>query len=60
MNWKSIIGGAIAGLFAAMAVDFNAWSKQTEPYDWKLAFKRWVAGAITGASAGQVAGYMPD
>jgi hypothetical protein len=47
---KKLIAGAASGFLAAFVVDINAWSKSKEPFDWQLAVKRWVAGAIAGAS----------
>lgn len=41
--------GAASGLFSSAAIDVNAWAKSQSKYDWILAIKRWVAGAITGA-----------
>lgn len=52
MNYKLIIAGALGGLLAAIAVDVNAWAKSDPalPFDWGLAVKRWVAGAMSGAA----------
>lgn len=47
---KKLIAGAISGFLAAAVVDVQAWSKSKEPFDWGLALKRWVAGAISGAT----------
>jgi hypothetical protein len=58
MNYKLIIGGAAAGFLAALAVDINAWAKSDKPFDWGLAGKRWLAGAVTGAAAGAGAGAL--
>lgn len=53
MNFKAIAAGAVSGFASAVVVDLNAWSKAPEgsAFSWVLAFKRWVAGAITGALA---------
>lgn len=51
MNWKAIIAGAVSGFVSAAIIDVNAWSKQEGQFNWFLAFKRWVAGAISGATA---------
>ena len=51
LELKKIVAGAVSGLVAALVVDVNAWSKTDEKFDWLLAFKRWVAGAVTGALA---------
>ena len=48
---KKIIAGALSGFVAAAVVDIHAWSKTSERFDWALAVKRWVAGAVSGASA---------
>lgn len=50
MNIKLIIAGALGGFLAAVAVDINAWAKTNEPFDWGLAARRWIAGAISGAA----------
>lgn len=60
MNWKSIVAGAVGGFLAALVVDINAWSKTDKPFDWGVAFKRWVAGAVTGATGGFGAGVLPE
>lgn len=52
MNLKMILAGALGGFLAAVAVDINAWSKSDDPFDWGLALKRWIAGAVSGATAG--------
>lgn len=54
MNIKPIAISAVAGLIAAIKTDVNAW-EHSEPglkFDWKLAFRRWAAGAFFGAVAG--------
>jgi len=48
---KKIIAGAVSGFVAAAVVDINAWSKTTGAFSWTLAFKRWIAGAVSGATA---------
>ena len=45
---KKIVAGALSGALAAVVIDVNAWSKSDAPFDLKLAFKRWIAGAISG------------
>lgn len=54
MNYKLIIAGAVSGLVSAILVDVHAWSKADPalPFDWGLAVKRWVGGAVSGALAG--------
>lgn len=51
MDLKKLIAGAVSGFVAAVLVDIHAWSVGQGAYDWAKAFKRWVAGAISGASA---------
>jgi hypothetical protein len=36
-----------------VTVDVNAWKSYPDdkPYNWGVAFKRWIAGAVTGALA---------
>ena len=54
---KKVASGAISGFVSAFLIDLNAWSKsegedgEMEPFSWKLAIKRWVAGAASGAVA---------
>jgi predicted lysophospholipase L1 biosynthesis ABC-type transport system permease subunit len=50
-DFKKIVAGAVSGFVAAAVVDVHAWSKSAEPFNWTLAIKRWVAGAISGATA---------
>ncbi len=50
-DFKKIIAGAVAGAVAALVVDINAWSKTEKPFNWTLAVKRWVSGAVSGATA---------
>lgn len=50
MNYKLILAGAISGLASAVVVDLNAWSHTPgAPFDWGLALRRYIKGAITGA-----------
>jgi len=57
MDLKKIIAGAVSGFVAAFLVDLNSWSKSTPdgkpnaPFDFVLAFKRWLSGAASGAAA---------
>lgn len=46
---KKLISGAVSGFIAAFLVDLNAWAKSDGAFDWVLAIKRWVSGAIGGA-----------
>lgn len=57
MDIKKIIAGAVAGFVAAALVDLDAWSKWNEsdgkyPFDFRVALKRWIYGAVSGAMAG--------
>ena len=47
---QKAISGALSGLLAAAIVDIDAW-KQTGKFDWALASRRWLAGAVFGASS---------
>lgn len=51
MNNKTVIAGAVSGFVSAFLVDLHAWSQSEEKYNWTKAFKRWVAGAVSGAAA---------
>ena len=57
MDVRQIVSGAVSGFLAAFLVDLNAWSHSTpkgkpnKPFDWGMAFKRWVSGAVSGALA---------
>ena len=51
MNWKAIVAGAVSGFVSSVVIDLNAWSKSDGAFNWLLAFKRWVAGAVSGATA---------
>ncbi len=48
---KKLISGAVSGFLAAFLVDLQIWSKSDAPFDWKKASKRWIAGAVSGATA---------
>lgn len=53
LDAKKIVAGAVAGFVSALVIDVNAWSKTDlgtgkKRFDWMLAFKRWVAGAVSG------------
>lgn len=58
MDWQKVLAGAASGLIAAVAVDLDAWKKwqrehPNEPFgfDFKVAVKRWLYGAASGAAA---------
>lgn len=56
---KKIIAGAVSGFAAAFVVDVMAWSKapKGEVFDFGIAVKRWIAGAMSGiAGAMGIAG----
>lgn len=48
---RQVIAGAIGGFVTALLVDINAWEKSPGAFDWSLAVRRWILGAITGAAA---------
>lgn len=52
MNWKTMVAGAVGGFLSAVVVDLNAWSKSGGEFDWGLALKRWLAGAVSGLVGG--------
>lgn len=49
---RKALSGAVTGLLGAFLTDLHAWSKSGGVFDWKLAVKRWVVGAVSGATAG--------
>lgn len=57
MSLHKVFAGAVSGFAAAFVIDLHAWTRTPGKFDWSLAFKRWVAGSITGvmAAAGIVA-----
>jgi hypothetical protein len=59
---KRVLAGALGGFVSAVLVDLNAWSRSSSAsgstsddsvpdFDWGLAVKRWVSGAVSGALA---------
>lgn len=48
---KKLIAGTVSGFLAAFVVDIHAWSRSSDAFDWGLAVKRWVSGAVSGAVA---------
>lgn len=54
MNTKVLISGAVTGFVGAFLADLHAWSVAPagSTFAWNSAFKRWVAGALSGALAG--------
>ncbi len=51
MNMNKIGAGALGGLVAAIVVDLHAWTRTPGAFDWSLAGRRWVAGAMAGVLA---------
>jgi H+/Cl- antiporter ClcA len=51
---KKIIAGALSGFVSAFLVDLNAWksNEAMEHFNWAVAIKRWLAGAVSGALTG--------
>jgi H+/Cl- antiporter ClcA len=51
---KKIIAGALSGFVSAFLVDLNAWksNEAMEHFNYALAIKRWLAGAVSGALTG--------
>lgn len=51
---KKVIAGALSGFVSAFLVDLNAWksNEAMEHFNWALAIKRWLAGAVSGALTG--------
>lgn len=46
---KKVIAGAVSGFISAALVDLHAWVKSEGSFNYALALKRWIAGAISGA-----------
>ena len=51
---KKVIAGALSGFVSAFLVDLNAWksNEAMEHFNYALAVKRWLAGAVSGALTG--------
>lgn len=50
---KKIVATAIASFLGAVITDIDKWKKsESDKFDWELAIKRWVKGAILGAMTG--------
>ena len=51
---KKVIAGALSGFVSAFLVDLNAWKSNDaiEHFNYALAIKRWLAGAVSGALTG--------
>ena len=47
-----ILAGVVSGLMTGVVHDLGAWAKTPGRYDWNLAIRRWVRGAIYGAVIG--------
>ena len=48
------VRGALTGAGGAFIADVMAWSRCAEdvPYNWRVARKRWIAGAVVGSGLG--------
>jgi hypothetical protein len=47
---KKVIASTLAGFLGAVVVDLDKWkTADSDQFNWKLALKRWVQGAVTGA-----------
>jgi hypothetical protein len=47
---KKVIASTLAGFLGAVVVDLDKWkTADSDHFDWKLAVKRWIQGAVTGA-----------
>jgi hypothetical protein len=51
---KKVVAGALSGFVSAFLVDLNAWksNEAMEHFNYALAIKRWLAGAVSGALTG--------
>jgi hypothetical protein len=51
---KKVVAGALSGFVSAFLVDLNAWksNEAMEYFNYALAIKRWLAGAVSGALTG--------
>ena len=50
---RNMIAGAVVGLFGAIVADLDAWKSGEDPapFDWRKAVRRYVYGALVGASS---------
>ena len=47
---KKVIASTLAGFLGAVVVDLDKWkTADSDQFNWKLALKRWIQGAVTGA-----------
>lgn len=51
---KKVVAGTLSGFVSAFLVDLNAWksNEAMEHFNYALAIKRWLAGAVSGALTG--------
>lgn len=50
-----IVRGALTGAGGAVIADIMAWTRADDekaPFNWRVARKRWIAGAIVGSGLG--------
>lgn len=55
-----LIAGALTGFLSAVVVDVQKWAKTGGTFDWGIALRAWIAGAVTGALAGLGIGSVPE
>lgn len=57
IDLKKVLAGAVSGFVAAAIADLDAWRDGRDPdgglpgFDWAKAFRRYVAGLVSGAMA---------
>jgi len=53
MRYNILLTGAMCGFLGAVCIDLDAWKRapKDSKFEWDLAIKRWIAGAVIGVTA---------